>query len=152
MLKYETMKTKILSLVLVLPLLLTGCDSLFDKGDVEKVWEGEQVGFFPLSNGTDLSDGGTTIEVQLIGKQRSSDLTVNYSVDGTSTAVAGTHYNALSGSVTIPAGSNSADITITYIAASVPAGGEVELILNLDSAGDVDVAANLAQSTTFIAN
>ncbi len=42
-----------------------------------------------------------------------SALTVNYNVSGTATA--GSDYNALSGSVTIPAGSTSATITVTPI-------------------------------------
>jgi len=39
-----------------------------------------------------------------------SDMTFTYSIGGT--AVSGTHYTALSGSATIPSGSNSADITL----------------------------------------
>ena len=86
--------------------------------------------------------------IQLIGEQRSSDLQVNYSTGGD--AQAGTHYQALSGSATIPSGSSSTSITVNTIDAQ-NAGESVSLVIGLTGTnGDVGVAANVDSSTVFI--
>lgn len=136
-----------------LPVLFTGCDSLFDKGDVEKVYDGPSVvEFFPLSRTVTISTTPTTsIGVQLIGPQRSADLSVAYTVDATSTAIAGTHYNITTPSpVTLAANTSSVPVTISLIAGSVPAGQERRLILNLVGADGVAPAENLKRATIFI--
>lgn len=62
-----------------------------------------------------------------------SALTVSYSVSGTATA--GSDYNSLSGSVTIPAGSTSATITVTPINDTVVESDETVIVtLNTNSA------------------
>src|SRR5690625_7778776 len=73
------MKFKNIILAFILFLLL-GCNDLFDKGDVEKSYDGPPiVGFFPLQAEANLSDGSISIEVQLIAKEaRSSDLPVHF--------------------------------------------------------------------------
>lgn len=140
----------------VTALLFMGCNSLFDTGDVEGVYDLEpQVELKPLNNQTDLVDGGTEIAVQLIGEQRSDDLAVEYSVDPSSTAEEGVHYEIDTPSpVTIESGSSSANIVVTYIEDSVPEGDELELIINLDGtdASDVTPAENLSTSITYISN
>lgn len=151
------MKKKILIALFLLPVLLVGCDDLFDKGDVEKTYDGaDQIGLFPLEDNNDLSAGATstTIEVQLIAKkQLSSDLPITFSADASSTAQAGVHYNFVTTSpVTLPAGSSTVDIQINFVAGSVPANSEVLLKLNLDSAPGVEVAENLKSSNVYIAN
>src|SRR5690625_5486253 len=78
-----------------IPFLLLGCNDLFDKGDVEKSYDGPPiVGFFPLQAEANLSDGSISIEVQLIAKEaRSSDLPVAFHVNAVeTTAVEGVHY------------------------------------------------------------
>lgn len=153
----KSMKYTLL-LLAVFPLLLAGClNDLFDKGDTEKVYDGPTVvGFSPLETETDEGDGAITIEVQLIGEQRGSDLPVNFSVDGaSSTAVAGTHYNLTSSSpVTIASNSSIATISINILADSgLESGDEVRLILTLEgSPGEgVEAAENLDSATIFIA-
>ncbi|MEX2347599.1 MAG: hypothetical protein WD511_00135 [Balneolaceae bacterium] len=145
-----------IALLAVTTLLLMGCNDLFDTGDVEGELDMDpQVELKPLSNQTDLADGGTEVAVQLIAEQRSEDLSVEYSIDSeSSSAEEGVHYEIETPSpVTIESGSNTTDIVISYIEDSVPEGEEVQLIINLDGTdADVEPAANLSTSTTFISN
>ncbi|MGN8226348.1 hypothetical protein [Gracilimonas sp. BCB1] len=144
------MKLKALILVLI-PLLFVSCDSLFDKGDVEGKFNGPaQIEFKPLQQEANQNSGSFDVAIQLIGKQRGSDLPVSFNVDGSSTAVEGTHYNISSTSATIASGTSTVSVTIDLIDGNLAAGEEVTLILNLEDAGDVTAAPNLDQSTTFI--
>ncbi|MGN8226046.1 Calx-beta domain-containing protein [Gracilimonas sp. BCB1] len=144
------MKIKALILVLI-PLLVVSCDSLFDKGDVEKKFSGPaQIEFKPLQQEANQNSGSFEVAIQLIGKQRGSDLTVSFSVDGSSTAVDGTHYTLPSSSATIASGTSTATVTINLIDGNLASGEEVTLMLNLEDAGEVTAAPNLDQSTTFI--
>ncbi len=145
-------------IVFIVILLFTavGCDSLFDTGDTEKVYDGPpQVAFFPLEREVGAGAGSTWIQVQLIATgARTSDLSINFSVDGSSTAQAGTHFNfAGSSPVVLPAGEWTVNININLIAGSIPSGEEIVLIVNLDgtNADDVIVAENLKQSRIYIA-
>ena len=147
------MKSKLFILAL-LPLLLVGCNDLFDTGDTEKVYDGPPLlEFFPLQQEVNQDDGTITVAVQLIGEQRTSDLPVTFTVDGSSTAVAGTHYNILTASpVTLASGTSKVDIEVELIDGSLNAGdASVPLILNLEGTNDVQADPNLDQSRTFIA-
>ena len=147
------MKKKLILLAL-LPLMFLGCDDLFDVGDTDKVYDGPPLlGFFPLQQEVNQDDGTFTVEVQLIAEQRTSDLPVTFSVNGSSTAVAGTHYNIVTPSpVTIAAGTSSVDIEIELIDGSLAAGASsVTFILDLEGSTDVQADPNLDQSRTFIA-
>ncbi len=84
-------------------------------------------------------------------------LTVNYTTGGT--AINGTDYQTLSGTVTIPAGSSSAQITVTTIDDNVVEANEsVVLTLNADSAytvglpssGTVTIVDNETASGTIL--
>lgn len=113
------MKNKILSLFLIVPLIMGACDT-FDKGDVEKVYDGpDQVALFPVQDVTNIGCNAqsTSVEVQYISASglASSDVSVNFSVGAASSAVAGTHYTIESSPVTIPAGSATTDIDINFI-------------------------------------
>lgn len=137
----------------VVTALLAGCD-VFDTGDTEKVFDMDpQVELKPLTNQTNLSDGGTSVSVQLIGEQRSEDLAVEYSIDSGSTAEEGVHYEIITPSpVTIEGGTSATSIEIDYIDGSVDPDEELQLIINLDGTdAEVEPAANLSTSTTFIA-
>lgn len=147
------MKAKLIILAL-LPLFLVGCNDLFDTGDTDKVYTGPPLlEFFPLQQEVNQDDGTITVSVQLIGEQRTSDLQANFTVDGSSTAVAGTHYNILTSSpVTIAAGTSKVDIEVEVIDGSLAAGASsVTLILNLEGTNEVQADPNLDQSRTFIA-
>ncbi|PKD42859.1 Calx-beta domain-containing protein [Rhodohalobacter barkolensis] len=145
------MKVKLL-IIALLPLLFASCDmnDLFDEGDTKKTYDGPaQVAFFPDEREVSDDDGSTSIEIQLIGEQRDSDLAVSFSTEGD--AVAGTHYNVSTPSpITLEAGTSTVDIVIELIADSVPDGEEVQLILNLDGGDGVEVAENYKSSRIFI--
>lgn len=144
------MKIKLI-IALLIPLLFVSCDDLFDKGDVEKKFDGPaQVEFKPLQQEADQADGSFDVTIQLIGEARDSDLSVSFNVDGSSTAVEGTHYNLNGTSATIASGSYSVDVTIDLINGVLSPGDEVSLILNLKDADGVIAAPNLDQSTTYI--
>lgn len=115
------MKNRIVILGLILPMLVIGCDSLFDKGDVEKTYEGpDQVELFRLLSNNDLgcSVQSTSITVQLISENgvASSDVAVNFSAAGGSTARATTDYSfGTTSPVTIAAGETSTSIPINFV-------------------------------------
>lgn len=142
---------KKLSILFLFALLISGCNDLFDKGDVENVYDGpDVVAFFPLQLTTRLINNTATVQVQLIGRQKTSDLSIAYSVDPTSTAQAGVHYTITTPSpVTIASGSSATPITIQMIGGSLAA-GEVRLILNLEGGSGVNASENLKRSTVFI--
>jgi hypothetical protein len=152
------MKIKIL-IALILPLLFLGCDDLFDEGDVQKTFDDiPQVEFKPLQQEVSISslydeptdDGTFTVAVQLIAPQRDSDLAVNFSVGGNSTAQAGVHYNIVTPSpVTISAGTSSVDVVIELIEGSLES-GSADLFLNLEGGSGVPAAPNLDESRTII--
>lgn len=72
-----------------------------------------------------------------------SDLVVAYTVGATSTAVNGTDYAALGGTVTIPAGSASAPLTLTPLDDSLPEATEiVRLTIATGAAFIADAGAN----------
>jgi hypothetical protein len=70
------------------------------------------------SNSPALSrtSGEIKLRVNLVGAQRTTETRVTYQVDAAaSTAVAGTHFTALSGSTTIPANSSFGFITVNIL-------------------------------------
>jgi len=146
------MKIKIL-IAFILPLLFLGCDmnDLFDEGDVRKTFDDDpQVEFKPLQQEVSAASGQATVAVQLIGPQRDSDLAVNFSVGGNSTAQAGVHYNIVTPSpVTISAGTSAVDVVVELIPGSVE-GSPVDLYLNLEGGTGVPAAPNLDESRTII--
>lgn len=146
------MKIKLL-IAFILPLLFLGCDmnDLFDEGDVRKTFDDDpQVEFKPLQQEVSAASGQATVAVQLIGPQRDSDLAVNFSVGGNSTAQAGVHYNITTPSpVTISAGTSSVNVVVELIPGSVT-DGPVEIFLNLEGGTGVPAAPNLDESRTII--
>jgi hypothetical protein len=145
------MKIKLLILAMI-PLLFAGCDDLFDKGDVEKTYDGPpQVGLFPLQQEVSEISGVATIEVQLIAPHQTSAINVSVSADESSTAQAGVHYNILTPQVTVEPGSSTVDVEIEVIDSGIfpPGTSSRSLRLNIDSA-DVEIAANLRQSNLII--
>ncbi|NBC26107.1 MAG: DUF4843 domain-containing protein [Bacteroidetes bacterium] len=145
------MKLKLFVLALI-PLLFAGClNDLFDEGDEEKTFEGPaQLEFKPLQTEFNLAQGQGAILVQLIGEQQDSDISVSFSVDGSSTAVEGTHYTLATPSpVTIESGTSSANVVINLIEDSLD-GETVRLTLTLDDGNSIQPAENLKTSNIFI--
>lgn len=139
------MKSKLL-LFLILPAMLIGCDAIFPEGDVKKSYDGPTVvGFFPLNAEVRRAQTETfELEVQLIGKQRSTDLPVAFSVTSP-TGVAGDDYTVSSSPVTIASGTSSAFITITF-GSGMTSGDEVVLNFTLEGGDGVEPSVNLANS------
>lgn len=144
-----------LILISALSLMLFGCQDWdpingFDEGDTRKELEEQQIGFFPLSQEVSEDDGVATIELQLIAEQQNSDVDVDFSVDGESSAEEGVHYEITHDSpATIESGSNTVEIEVELLDGNVE--NEVVLMLNLDSASNgIEVAENLDSSTMFI--
>jgi len=88
------------------------------------------------------NSGTIKIRVNLVGAQRSSPTEVTYQVLPTgTTAVAGTHYTALPGKLTIPANQSYGEIDLQILAtAGTPPPASVDLILELT--GGTNVTAN----------
>lgn len=132
---------------LILGGMVSGCD-LFEKED--RSYDGPpQVEFYPRSN-TVQEDGTSTINVNLIGEQRDSDITLDVQVvDSLTTAEAGTHYTLPSSSVTIPANSSSGAFDIEYTASAVD-GDPVVLAVELQGTEEIKAAPNLDTHTLTI--
>jgi len=134
--------------VLLLPLLFMGCDDLFDKGDVEKSYDGPDVVAFAdlqseVTEGTSL-----TVDIQFISSQglANSDISVSLSAEG---APAST-YALSTNSVTIASGTATASMTIDFPTnGDIGDGDEVTLTVTLSSS-DVAAAENLDTKTIFI--
>lgn len=135
--------------VLMFPLLLTGCSDMFDKGDVDKSYDGpDVVGFSDLQSTVDEGTE-TTVEVQLISSNGVADSDVNVSISAEGDAPAST-YSLSSNSVTIASGSVSAELTVTFPDnTDISDGDEVTLILNISSS-DVEAEETLDSKTIFI--
>lgn len=103
-----------------------------------------------LAKGTDATPGVVNIAVQLIGKQQGTDLSFQYTVDATSTAVAGTHYKALSGTAVIPANSSSVMIPVTAIPAGFPGSAPAKTLILEIQDGAVKASPNHKKTTITI--
>lgn len=90
--------------------------------------------------------------IQLVGPQQSTPITIPYTVDPTSTAVAGTHYTITNnGTITIAANSSSATLPIAIIAGSTPPTAGVRLIINLgEGTGGIKPNPNFSKYTLTI--
>lgn len=135
-----------LLLIAIVAFSIYGCD-ITEVRDRTIDTSDPQVEFFPLSRSVS-GDSSTDINVQLIGEQRSSDLTLTVSVvDDETTAVEGTHYSLPSNSVTIPAESNVATFTVNYTS---DAEDDVVLVIELQGTDEVRAAPNLSKHTLTI--
>jgi hypothetical protein len=82
-----------------------------------------------------------TLRVNLVGAQKSTATTFSYRVASESTAIAGTHFTAFTGTGTIPANSSFATIPVTILDPG-PGVGSVVLVLELLSGDGLTVAVN----------
>lgn len=143
---------KPLRFLLVLALLglsITACDLLEQRS--RKYDGGPKLEFFPLQETVDEGAGTASVEIQLIGRQRDSDLSVSFTVDDSSTAVQGTHYNLPSTSATIPANSSETEVGIEVLDNDIDDGDtNYELFLTLQDSEGVEAAENLKTHTLTI--
>ena len=84
----------------------------------------------------------------MLSATRATDLTVGYTeVSGSSTAVVGTDYTALSGSVVVPAGDRQADIVVTLTDDSIVAADKTLTLSLTDGSGYVAADPDTAVMT-----
>ena len=90
--------------------------------------------------------------IQLVGPQQSTAITIPYTIDPTSTAIAGTHYTISSnGSIVISANSSLTTLPIAIIPGSVTATAGVRLIINLgEGTGGIKPNPNFSKYTLTI--
>lgn len=143
---------KLLKLTLILALVATlgtACDSLQQR---DRTFDDDpKLEFVPLSNTVDEGDGNQTVNIQLIGPQRDSDLPVSFSVADSSTAEEGVHYSLSSTSATIPANSSRTEIQIQVLDDDRENGdSNLLLYLNLQDSEGVAAAENLKTHTLTI--
>ncbi len=102
-----------------------------------------------VTNGQTIKD---SIRVNLVGPQRSTPLVVNFAIDATSTAVAGTHYNLITtNSVTIPANSSFGFIYFEVIDDNILPGEIWKLKFNLTgNDGNATISAKYGVFTRTI--
>ncbi|PYF77331.1 hypothetical protein [Pedobacter nutrimenti] len=109
-----------------------------------------------LSRTESVNTRGTdTIYVQLVGPQRPNPIDIGFAVNGTSTAVEGTHYKfkpAGARKVTIPANSSVGYILIDLVPGSVAAGATFPLSLSLTGTDDVKPSANYKNFVLTLSN
>lgn len=142
----------ILILAVLSPLVLAGCDDLFDKGHTERAYDGpDRIGLFPET--AESEEGSSVeIEVQYISSQglANSDVNANIVVDNEATTAEEAHYELSTTSVTIPSGSATTSFTVNFPADSgLDEGDEVILVLNLEGE-TVEAGDNINTTTIFI--
>ena len=100
----------------------------------------------PTSQPTITRASGTIqLRVNLIGPQSNTDGTFTYTVSQSeTTAVAGTHYTALSGTGVIPANSSFGYVNVAILNPG-PGTGTVDLVLQLTSNSTYTAAVNYAK-------
>ncbi|MFB6272975.1 MAG: Calx-beta domain-containing protein [Salinibacter sp.] len=140
---------KFVLIVGLLPLALGACDAL--KMDSRKFDGDPKLEFAPTTETVNEGAGTVTTEIQLIGKQRDSDLSVNFTVADSSTAVEGTHFSLSSTSATIPANSSQTEVQVQVLDNSTNDGDtNYVLFLNLQDSQGVEAAENLKTFTLTI--
>lgn len=91
------------------------------------------------------TSGTIQLRVNLVGAQRSTATTFTYQVvTGESTAVAGTHFTALSGTGSIPANSSFGFIPVEILNPGASSGSRI-LVIQLTDSPDITVSFNYAK-------
>jgi len=89
--------------------------------------------------------GTVTLRVNLVGAQSSTPINFDFVVAGESTAVAGTHYTAATGSGTIPANSSFGTVTINILNPGVSSTTPRDLVLQLVDNSKIKASLNYAK-------
>jgi len=89
--------------------------------------------------------GTVTLRVNLVGAQSSTPISFDYVVASESTAVAGTHYTAITGKGTIPANSSFGTVTITVLDPGVSSTTARDLVLQLVDNSSIKASVNYAK-------
>lgn len=96
--------------------------------------------------------GAADALVQLVGPQQNAAITIPYTIDPTSTAVAGTHYTiAKAGSFDLAANKSAVILPISIISGSVTAAVGVKLIIKMgEGSGGIIANPNFSTYTLTI--
>ncbi|MBN7811424.1 hypothetical protein J0A68_10690 [Algoriphagus sp. H41] len=128
---------------------LTGCfddqgdDTLLQGTFVEfedgRLPNGRTASFVRLSaNQTDVVE----LQINRVSTNSSSPITVEVSVDPTSTAVRGVHYEFSGASVTIPAGEFTGMVPVTVLTGNIDPSETPDLVLKMTTASGAEVSTN----------
>lgn len=109
------------------------------SGEREYVYERED-------DGVNVASG---FELLLSSVPLNQDVTVNFQIDESSTAIEGTHFVVNSTSVVIPAGENVVNLPIDIIDDNIAPGDQLNIDITITSSS-VDVASNLSTGTHVI--
>ena len=161
------MKKLIFSLTILSSVLLASCIKndpvLFQDSKVEfdaATWNANSVGVtFPVLTRVPAQGFATpttqplltrattsfNLRVNLVGAQRPAASSFTYTVDPASTAVAGTHFAAFSGTGTIPADSSFGIITVNVLNPGVSSATPAVLVLQLTDNENFKANANYAK-------
>ena len=90
------------------------------------------------------------VQVNRVSTDGSAPITVNISVDPSSTAVEGVHYELNSTSVTLNGGEFVSDFPVTILTGNIDPSETPDLVLNIESATGAEVSANYGQLTIAI--
>jgi hypothetical protein len=121
---------------------ITACKKTYDTYTGPSVVEVNPI-VKTLAVGTVAAPGSDDVKLQLVGPQRSTTTELTYTIDASSTAVAGTHYNIPnSGKVTFPANSSFAYIHINLVGGSIAAATTKKLVIVLTGGADLPASAN----------
>lgn len=133
---------------------LTSC---FDDPGTDITWEGgtfveldaattpsgeRSYAYLRLNDGTTYSSG---MNVLLVSTSNRNGVTVNFTIDASSTAIEGVHYSVSGSSVTIPAGEFLGELPITILADNIEAGESWSIDVTITSA-DVEVGDRASAS------
>lgn len=92
------------------------------------------------------TSGSFNVRVNLVGAQKSTPTNFTYTVDAAnSTAIAGTHYTAFSGTGTIPADSSFGIITVNVLNPGVSSSTPAVLVLQLTDNDTYKASVNYAK-------
>lgn len=150
-------KLKIITLMLLSLVAIVSCV----KDDVEDVSKGPYVVGFKNAQGSyiytdlDVNPVNITEAITLIGGSNGTtnpaSITIPFSVDASSTAIAGTDYTitATGGSVTIPAGSDFVQLPFTVNPAALPGNTPRTIIINLGQPNSNTVVSDEKKSITI---
>lgn len=132
-----------------------GTDILLDDVAVVEIQEATTATGLDISKSYNrVTDGNNikdSIRVNLVGPQRGSATNVTFTVDATSTAVAGTHYNLItSGTVTIPANASYGFIYFEVIDDNIAPGEIWKLKFNLTGGDGVTISSKYGVFTRSI--
>lgn len=150
---------KLLFVYLAVGALVTSCEEVETSFDAITKEPDASAGYYvqfikaAQSFETSVSETGSLIEIEkpisvvLMGMPQSEPITVNLTVDPSST-ITPSMYTLSANSITIPAGQTSGSVVLKTIANNMPQGQQLKLVLNL-SAGEHNSPSATATKLTY---